>query len=157
MNLSVGNCFYPVLKGYVPMKHTIVLSGLKILIIFKSIQVIIRCSVHCLVTHFPRVPNCDFGLLSEFQDLIFFPCYLVSGLSTNSSLFVCPLLCSVADPGCFSRNPDRDFYPSWIPDPGVKKNLLSYLFFVAMNFTKLKIVLFSNCWRTKFGPIFKEL
>jgi hypothetical protein len=24
---------------------------------------------------------------------------------------------SVADPGCLSRNPDPDFYPSWIPDP----------------------------------------
>jgi hypothetical protein len=36
MNSSVGNCFYPVFKGYVPMKHEIVLSGLKILIIFKA-------------------------------------------------------------------------------------------------------------------------
>ncbi len=47
----------------------------------------------------------------------------------------------VADPGCLSRIPDPDFYPSRIPvsDPGsrirkqrqkrgVKKNLLSYLF-----------------------------
>jgi hypothetical protein len=25
---------------------------------------------------------------------------------------------SVADPGCLSRIPDPDFYPSWIPDPG---------------------------------------
>ena len=47
---------------------------------------------------------------------------------------------SVADPGCLSRIPDPDFYPSRIPDRGpqiqkqqqmrgVKKNLLSYLFF----------------------------
>jgi hypothetical protein len=28
---------------------------------------------------------------------------------------------SVADPGCLSRIPDPDFYPSRIPDPGVKK------------------------------------
>jgi hypothetical protein len=25
--------------------------------------------------------------------------------------------CSVADPGCLSRIPDPDFYPSRIPDP----------------------------------------
>jgi hypothetical protein len=41
---------------------------------------------------------------------------------------------SAADPGCLSRIPDPDFYPSRIPDPkqqqkrGVNKNLLSYLF-----------------------------
>ena len=45
---------------------------------------------------------------------------------------------SVADPGCLSRIPDPDFYPSRIPDlgsriqkqqqkRGVKKKLLSYL------------------------------
>jgi hypothetical protein len=48
------------------------------------------------------------------------------------------LVHSVADPGCLSRIPDPDFYPSWIPDlgsriqkqqqkRGVKKNLMSYL------------------------------
>jgi hypothetical protein len=48
-------------------------------------------------------------------------------------------LSSVADPGCLSRIPDPDYYPSRIPDlgsriqkqqqkRGVKKNLLSYLF-----------------------------
>jgi hypothetical protein len=49
---------------------------------------------------------------------------------------------SVADPGCLSRIPDPDFYPSRIPDPGSRipdpktatkdrgeKNLLSYLFY----------------------------
>jgi hypothetical protein len=41
---------------------------------------------------------------------------------------------SVADPGCLSRIPDPDFYPSRIPDPKTatkergKKNLMSYLF-----------------------------
>ncbi len=60
---------------------------------------------------------------------------------------------SVADPGCLSRIPDPDFYPSRIPDLGsriqkqqwkigVKKNLLSYLFFGAINFTKLKYFIF---------------
>ena len=29
-------------------------------------------------------------------------------------------LTSVADPGCLSRIPDPDFYPSRIPDPGSK-------------------------------------
>jgi hypothetical protein len=48
---------------------------------------------------------------------------------------------SVADPGCLSRIPDPDFYPSRILDPktgrkerGEKKN------FVATNFTKCKII-----------------
>jgi hypothetical protein len=27
------------------------------------------------------------------------------------------VISSVADPGCLSRNPDPDFYPSQIPDP----------------------------------------
>ncbi len=77
------------------------------------------------------------------------------------------IFASVADPGCLSRIPDPDFYPSRIPDPGsriqkqqqkrgMKKNLLSYLF-CSQNFTKLKINLFLKCLRKKFGPIFKEL
>ena len=32
------------------------------------------------------------------------------------------LACSVADPGCLSRIPDPDFYPSRIPDPGSKNS-----------------------------------
>ncbi len=42
-------------------------------------------------------------------------------------------LASVADPGCLSRIPDPDFYPSQIPDPKTatkergEKNLLSHL------------------------------
>jgi len=32
----------------------------------------------------------------------------------------CALLISVADPGCLSRIPDPDFYPSRIPDPKTK-------------------------------------
>jgi hypothetical protein len=41
---------------------------------------------------------------------------------------------SVADPGCLSRIPDPDFYPSRIPDPKTatkergEKNLMSYVF-----------------------------
>ncbi len=31
------------------------------------------------------------------------------------------------------------------------------IFVVATNFTKLKIILFFKCKRTKFGPVFKEL
>jgi hypothetical protein len=52
---------------------------------------------------------------------------------------------SVADPGCLSRIPDPDFYPSRISDPGsknsnkreVKKKLVVIPFYVAKNFTKL--------------------
>ncbi len=57
----------------------------------------------------------------------------------------------------------RNVYPgSWflpIPDPKTaakerdEKNLLSYFFFVATNFTKLGIILFLKCWTKKFGPI----
>ena len=77
---------------------------------------------------------------------------------------------SVADPGCLSRIPDPDFYPSRIPDPGSRipdpktatkdrgeKNSFVKPFFVATNFTKLNIILFLICWRKKFGPIFQEL
>ncbi len=65
----------------------------------------------------------------------------------------------------------RMFIPdpwSWflpIPDPGSEyskkregwKKLVVIPFFVAINFTKLKIILSLECWRKKFGPIFKEL
>jgi hypothetical protein len=59
--------------------------------------------------------------------------------------------------------PDPDFYPFRIPDPKTatkergEKNFVVKPFFVATNFTKLKIILFSKCWRKKFGPVFKEL
>jgi hypothetical protein len=54
--------------------------------------------------------------------------------------------------------PDPDFYPSWIPDLGsrnqkqqqqrwMKKKIVVIPFFVATNFTKLKIILFLKCWR----------
>jgi hypothetical protein len=64
---------------------------------------------------------------------------------------------SVADPGCLSRIPDPDFYPSRISDPGSRisdlgsripdpktatkergeKKLVVIPFYVATNFTKL--------------------
>ncbi len=88
-------------------------------------------------------------------------------------LFICPCgqdsqaipEISVSDPGCLSRIPDPDFYPSWIPDLESKnsnkreewKKFVVILFFVAINFTKLCIILFLKWWRKKFGPIFKEL
>jgi hypothetical protein len=78
--------------------------------------------------------------------------------------------CSVADPGCLSRIPDPDFYPSRIPDPGSRipdaktatkergeKFFFVIPFDVATNFTKLKIISVLKCYRKKFGPIFKEL
>ncbi len=64
--------------------------------------------------------------------------------------------CSVADPGCLSRIPDPDFYPSRIPDLGsriqkqyqkreMKKNFVIILFSVVTNSTKLNIMLFLKC------------
>jgi hypothetical protein len=63
------------------------------------------------------------------------------------------LFTSVADPGCLSRIPDPDFYPSRIPDPGSgipdpktgrkesgEKIFFVKHFFVATNFTKCKII-----------------
>jgi hypothetical protein len=63
------------------------------------------------------------------------------------------LLCSVADPGCVSRIPDPDFtHPgSRISDPKTatkergEKKFVVIPFFVATNFTKLKIILFLKC------------
>jgi hypothetical protein len=66
---------------------------------------------------------------------------------------------SVADhPGCLSRIPNPDFYPFRIPDLGSRipdpktatkerglKKLVVKPFFVATNFTKLKIILFFKC------------
>ncbi len=68
----------------------------------------------------------------------------------------------------------RDVYPgSWflpIPDPGSRipdpktatkergdKKFVVIPFYVATNFTKLKIILVLKCWRKKFGSIFKGL
>jgi hypothetical protein len=64
-----------------------------------------------------------------------------------------------ADPGCLSRILDPDFYPSRIsiPDPtttkeeGKKLDVLP--FFVATNFSKLKIILFLSGIEKKFEPI----
>ncbi len=65
---------------------------------------------------------------------------------------------SNADPGCLSRIPDPDFYPSRIPDPKIAtKKLVVIPFFVAINFTKLYIILFLKCWRKTIWQIFKEL
>jgi hypothetical protein len=50
---------------------------------------------------------------------------------------------SVADPGCLSRIPDPDFYPTRIPDPKTatkergEKKLVVIPFYVATNFIKL--------------------
>jgi hypothetical protein len=55
---------------------------------------------------------------------------------------------SVADPGCLFRIPDPDFYPFRIPDPKTaikergEKKFVVKSFFVATDFTKLKIILF---------------
>jgi hypothetical protein len=63
-------------------------------------------------------------------------------MSCSSLLIIFIAGGSVADPGCLSRIPDPDFYPSRIPDPktttkerGEKKVVIT--FNVATNFTKL--------------------
>jgi len=66
--------------------------------------------------------------------------------STAFLVFTLSIACtitSVADPGCLSRIPDPDFYPSRIPDPKTatkergEKKLVVIPFYVATNFTKL--------------------
>jgi hypothetical protein len=58
---------------------------------------------------------------------------------------------SVADPGCLSRIPDPDFYPSRILDPKTarkergEKKLVVITFYVATNVTKLQIILVLKC------------
>jgi hypothetical protein len=61
---------------------------------------------------------------------------------------------SVADPGCLSRIPDPDNFPSRMPDPTTikrgKKSICSLSFFVAINLTKLKMITFLNRYRNRF-------
>ncbi len=73
-------------------------------------------------------------------------------------------LASVADPGCWSRIPDPDFYPSRIPDPktatkerGEKKFVvITFYVPVATNFTKLQIILVLKCQRKNLGLFSKN-
>jgi hypothetical protein len=65
--------------------------------------------------------------------------------------------------GMFIPDPGSWFLA--IPDPGsktatkerVEKKFVVITFYVATNFKKIQIISVLNCWRTKFGPIFKEL
>jgi hypothetical protein len=68
---------------------------------------------------------------------------------------------SVADPECLSQVPDPNFYPSRISDPtkATKEDwekICCHTFFVAKNFTKLKIIYFRT-GREKKLPIYLEL
>ncbi len=45
--------------------------------------------------------------------------------NTNTNDCISSLYTSVADPGCLSRIPDPDFYPSRIPDPKTIRKLSS--------------------------------
>jgi hypothetical protein len=55
------------------------------------------------------------------------------------------LFCSVADPGCLSRIPDPDIYPSRIPDPKTatkergEKKFVVIPFYLTTSFTKFLI------------------
>jgi hypothetical protein len=66
------------------------------------------------------------------------------------SLFVIEF-CSVADPGCLSRILIFTHPGSWILDPKTatkergEKKLVVIPFFVAINSTKLKFILFLKC------------
>jgi hypothetical protein len=63
--------------------------------------------------------------------------------------------------------PDSDFFPPQIPDPmyqynnkkrgGGGRGFVAFPFLVGINFTILKIILFSNRFRKKFKPIYKEV
>jgi hypothetical protein len=75
---------------------------------------------------------------------------------------------SVEDPGCLSRIPDPDFYPSRIPDlgsripkqqqnRGVKKKIFCHSFLFSHKFHKIEHYFSFKSWRKKFGSIFKEL
>ncbi len=74
---------------------------------------------------------------------------------------------SVADPGCLSRIPDPDFYPSQIPDLGSRiqkqqqkrgvKKIFLHTFYVATNFTKLNIILVLKCRRKKVWANFQRI
>ncbi len=55
-------------------------------------------------------------------------------------------LCSVADPGCLSRIPDPDFFPSRIQKQQQKREIE----------TKLKIILVLKCWRKNLGQFSKN-
>ncbi len=74
------------------------------------------------------------------------------------------LFTSVADPGCLSRIPDPDFYPSRIPDLGSKnsnkrdgweKNLC-HTIFCSHKFPKLQIILFLKCRKNFLGQFSKN-
>jgi hypothetical protein len=68
---------------------------------------------------------------------------------------------SVADPGCLSRIPNPDCNPSRIPDPKTAtkergKKLVVIPILLAINFTKLKIMLFLKCRRKNLGQFSKN-
>jgi hypothetical protein len=56
-------------------------------------------------------------------------------------------------PDLGSRNPD----PKTATKERSEKKFVVIPFYVATNFTKLKIILVFKCWRKEFWPIFKEI
>ncbi len=87
----------------------------------------------------------------------------ISKTSRNLTLLKTYMQISVADPGCLSRIPDPDFYPSRIPDPKTvpkerdEKKFCYHTFFCSHKFHKIEYYVIFECQRKKFGPIFKEL
>ncbi len=80
---------------------------------------------------FPPVPNTAYFILRANENDT--NTKIKNALLSVSCQFV-QHLASVEDPGCLSRIPDPDVYPSRIPDPKTatkersEKNLLSYFF-----------------------------
>jgi hypothetical protein len=80
-------------------------------------------------------------------------CHPVIGslCGASASAIQTQVVSSVADPGCLSRIPDPDFYPSRIPNPKTateergEKKIVVITFYVATNFTKLQIILVLKC------------
>jgi hypothetical protein len=111
----------------------------------------------------PNIKNRLFLILQYNFFVYFFSGLKCVGHSFAYHVAYFCIIDSVADPGCLSRSPDPDFFPSRIPDPKTatkergEKKLFVIPFYEATNFTKLKIILVLKCRRKKFGPIFKEL
>jgi hypothetical protein len=90
------------------------------------------------------------------MDAFFVPAYQISELSCVKD--------SVADPGCLSRIPDPDFYPSRIPDPKTatkdkgEKFCFVKQFFVATNkFHKTEYYFIFDMLKKKIWPNFPRI
>jgi hypothetical protein len=76
----------------------------------------------------------------------------------------------VADPGCLSRIPDPDFYPSRIPDPGSRipdpktvtkerggKKIFHHIFFCSHKFHKIEYYVIFEMLKKKIWANFQRI